>query len=425
MIAFLMALALTQEVDALLQRTVKEQDPDCLGWIAQRLCARMGAQELGKLIGAIDKVNSAARPTLIQTLATFGQPATGALRKLVSKHDLPSRVTAARALAELGCGDGIVKLLGEMRSADEKALLLSILDRRRPGLSIVPVRAWVSVDQAVDVRRGAMAAIVVFEDEEGLAAIEGRAADASDPLRYTARAMLAAAGRDRAIDGLRAELEAGTVPAEALDDVLAGLGASRRSRAAEAFAESLRREKDPGRKAAFVCAIPRFEGSPAAMYIDQLVTASEPEVRAAAEEVALQVPERVAIATLKKLLAHGDAGRRMRAAEALLLRDDGTALPAITEASKSQDPAARRSAYRALGKARLRECIEVALTGLTDPDAGARCLAEQALAATLSAQFPYRVFDTAMAGYSPLLGSDDARAKGAQRLAKWCKEHVR
>lgn len=416
----LVALALVQDAQQLLQRAIREDDPEILEYLVEKTVPLIAGSSL--LEQALEKAKTGNAALAIVRMMRSKE----LLNRIVkSKHrGTGVRVEASRMLAELGSAEGVSMVMEEFDRTDlqasEKMALLKLLERKYD-VDIRPALGLAASSEPPAVRRAAFSAIMLYRHKDGIEVLKKIWADGSDALRYVALGALLAL--DVADDLPRAldDLEAGRVREDCRADLVQGVAASRRERARDRLLEWIQAGKDKGLAAAALRVLPSYRDSRLAATIASALESPDATIRAAAAEAATEA-EWTTLEVLRALLKHNRVDVRIRAARALLLRDDPAGLEVLQAESANGEWTVRRDAFRALAEAKPRAALEGALGGLTDGEERVRIWAERAVLGILAIHFPYANVDPALAGYSPIFGTDRQRETAVGRIRTWMKK---
>jgi hypothetical protein len=129
-----------------------------------------------------------------------------------------------------------------------------------------------------------------------------------------------------------------------------------------------------------------------------LLTAEDAPVREAALEALSEIPGALDAETLRRMLASGEVGSVLVAADTLRRMDDPSGLARVLELVEAPG-AGRLAAVEVLGRFRARGAVPPLLDALDDADEAVRRTAFQALGRLLSDLFPYRRIDVSTTGY--------------------------
>jgi hypothetical protein len=129
-----------------------------------------------------------------------------------------------------------------------------------------------------------------------------------------------------------------------------------------------------------------------------LLAAEDAPVREAALEALSEIPGALDAETLRRMLASGEVGSVLVAADTLRRMDDPSGLARVLELVEAPG-ADRLRAVEVLGRFRARGAVPPLLDALDDADEAVRRTAFQALGRLLSDLFPYRRIDVSTTGY--------------------------
>ncbi|MHC4955086.1 MAG: HEAT repeat domain-containing protein [Planctomycetota bacterium] len=190
--------------------------------------------------------------------------------------------------------------------------------------------------------------------------------------------------------------------------------------------------------AAIAARAPKEENSYVVASMLQLLAASDqPEARRWVEPFLEHKEARVAKAALaalaamralpergilERLVAEGDDERALVAANLLRQVDDHSGFQRVLKIAKDNS-ALRRDAVKALGYFRRAEAVDPLLTFMADKDSTIRSYAATALLQTLRALYPFRRFETPLAGYA-YQAPESERAAALAKIRTWWRAHA-
>jgi HEAT repeat protein len=370
------------------------------------------------------------RPHFIRAIRWMGGPeAISALKGLLAKYEVKTRVETAYALKILGDDEGMKSLVVEAQKAthskEDRIWILQYLQAGfYSGKEVPPVlRKIVETDKEPEVRKRALQSLTSHKDAESGPWLKKLANDEKDPLHVEALAELIKLGDPDAVEKGLAILEKGKLDVNPMFDLLFALRTAGGRDVAERLRALLDRTDNVSARMQIISTLAQLKDTKSIPMLVKLVEDKNPSVADAAVMALVELAGRGQIETIRKLLKHASADRRLKGAEALVALDDPSGIPVLKETLNEKTVYYRQRAVTALSGCRSKEVVEPLLFAMSDEDVNVRSSAGTGLMAVLAALYPYRKFDLAKAGYDARNGTAQARADAIAKIREWWEKN--
>ncbi len=403
---------------------------------AADLTARYAAEgELGRAmkpaqvplaVKEVDTGPADLRPHFIRAIRTCGgKEAIAALKGLLARHEMKSRVEAAYALKILGDDEALKALPAELArpgltAADKLAIVTYLYPYYNESKeAIAALRKLVASEKDLELRQRALAALVSHKDAESAPTLWKIADDASDALSAEALGALIKLGDADAIErGLQA-IEKGKLKTLDLYQLIYALQAAGGRDIAARLRAVLEASADVSVRMALINALAALKDAKSIGMLVKLADDKNTSVADAAVTALVELAGKSQIELFRKLLKHETMTRRLKAAEALVSLDDPTGIPVLVEALSEKLAYYRQRGVTGLGALRVPDVIEPLISALGDEDQSVRTAAAAGVVGALKQLYPYKRFDLKDVGYDALKDDAEARKKAVAKVQEW------
>ncbi len=341
------------------------------------------------LRAALDRAEGPERIGLINSLGFRREK--GAVPALAALARDKDPAVAAAAAAALGrCGDATAEpVLAELRASSVPALRLTAAEASLllaeqlmvRGDADAAARIYAELqagDWPEHVRLGAFVGALAARPREAVPAVLRALSSTDAALRGTAIARVPSLSGEDVNSALAQALPA--LPPET-QELLIGALVERGPALREAILEAGKAATAPGVRAAAAKALGRIGDASCVPWLAETAGGGDAAAEAALHSLALITGED-ASAALREAAASAPAAARPLLIDVLARRQDAGAATLLLAESRSEDPAVRRAAFRALGSLALPEHLPALVESLlATPDDASRTEAERALSA--------------------------------------------
>jgi HEAT repeat protein len=370
------------------------------------------------------------RPHFIRAIRSVGgKEATAALKGLLAKYEMKSRVEAAYALKILGEDDGMKAIVVELGKPgltkdDKLAIVQYLYVFYYDGKEVPPaLRKVIAEESDPIVRRSALNSLVSHKDPESAPFLWKIADAATDSLATEALAALIKMGDAKAVERGLEMLEKGKVPLTSLYEILFALRLAGGRDIAARLRALLEKATDVNTQMQLISTLSQLKDVKSIPLLVRLAEDKNPSVAEAALQALVELAGRGQIELFRRLLKHEEASRRLKAAEALLGLDDISGIPILRDALNDKTQYTRQRAATALANFRVPEVEQPLFVAMTDEDVNIRTTASNGLLATFTHLFPYRRFDLKAVGYDAKSTDPDARKAAIEKLQAWWEKN--
>ncbi len=368
------------------------------------------------------------RTHFITAIRTCGGPeAVKALKGLLGRHEVKSRVEAAYALKILGDDEGmkgLPLLLQPALAKEDKMSVIQHLNASYYAGAEVPaaLRTFILAEKDADVRKSAVLALISHKDPESAPFLKRIANDEVDPLRFYALCALIKLGDADAIERGLTLLEKGGLEVSALYDVIYALRIAGGREVADRLRAMLQKATEVNVVIQLINALADLKDGRSIPYLTKYVDDKNSSVCEAAIRALVELGGKSQIDLLKKLLTRA-APVNIAAAEALVALDDPSGIPILKESLSDKSQYYRQRSATALGVLRVPEVVPGLIVALADDDLSVRTSASTALIGALRHLYPYRKFDFAEVGYDAKSTDAVARGKAIEQIKAWWEKN--